>query len=314
MEAFNDKRMKVATRKSEACIATLLLFALSCFTLVFLLSKQSQRDDSRMIADFRSAEADACADDGTKDEMSGDDSGTPIEPLSESEQAELFSAVSNIVSAYSNKDARAVQEFSAHVLDFIESKKQQISTEMCVQTLEPIKRVLLDHFCVRKRCGDFNTAEELEAHFALDMEILSFFFEASLKRDLTIIDDRFELIALQSAGNTRRIYEGDSRDDMLAVCDKWIGKLKERIDSENCYVRIKLKRSYLRDIEYWQNWRRSGSTGTYLTDEDIRRDCYHAVEFLGRLYGYTPKWIKEYEPLETQNDRAPLASGADGAK
>lgn len=304
MDTSTDKQLRITSPWTMFGVA-LLLVALACITFYtrgLWLAKQHQKATSRMPEGNSSGElvvdADATADCRAKGVMDVNDVDSSTQPLSEREKAELLSAVSNMVSAYSNQDARAVRQHSANVLDFMDSKKHQVSAEMSAQTLEPIKRVLLDHFRVRKLCGDFNTAEELDAHFALDMEILSFVFEASLKRDLTIIDDSFELIALESAVNARRIYEQDSRNDMAAICVKWIGKWKERIDSEDGYARIKLKRSYLRDIKYWQNVRKSGSTGTYLTDEDIRSECYHAVELRGRLHGYTPKWISEYAPTE----------------
>ena len=110
----------------------------------------------------------------------------------EAERAELFSAVSNIVVAYSNNDARVVRDISSMIANFMGARGRRISAETCEHAFEPVRRALVDHFCVHKGCGDFKTAEELDERLALDMDLLLFVFETGLKWKTRIVNAHFE--------------------------------------------------------------------------------------------------------------------------
>lgn len=217
--------------------------------------------------------------------------------LSDQDRTKLFVSISNIVVAYSNNDARALHEGSKSALDFLDDKRRHISAEICASAMQPVKQVLVDHFLVNRRCGVSKAPEELDAHMSLDMELLMFAFETSLKWDLHIIDDRFEGVVLAAIGMAQCSYERESRDDMVEVCDKWALKWREQIDSSHGYGRIKFKRSYLRGLRGLESqFRNPDYLGAFITREDFQKDCYDAAKEFGRVYGYTPKWVSKYSP------------------
>ena len=240
------------------------------------------------------------------------DPDVPVLPLGDTERAELFSAISNIVAAYSNNDARVFAEVSKSAWDFMSVRKRHIPLELCAQSLEPIKRVLVDHFCIRRRCSHFSKVAELDAHLALDTELLSFAIAVCLKWNAEIISPHLEGYALQLLALERRVYERESREDLVAVCDKWSAKWQENIDSENGYYRNVVRKCYLHVFDELKDIKAKDLMGAFETEEDARKASYSGIALFGRLYGYTPKWIKEYEPQEAQSGRDSRTPGTPG--
>ena len=217
--------------------------------------------------------------------------------LSNQERVKLFTSISNLVVAYSNSDAQALNEVSKSASDFMDDRMRHISAEICACALQPVKQVLVDHFLVNRRCGDSKTPEELDAHMSLDTELLMFTFKTSLKWDLHVIDDRFEGAVLAAIETAKCAYERESRDDMVQICDKWALKWRDQIDSSQGYGRIKFKRSYLRGLKKLESqFRNPDYLGSFITREDFQKDCYDAAKEFGRVYGYTPKWVSKYSP------------------
>ena len=68
----------------------------------------------------------------------------------------------------------------------------------------------------------------------------------------------------------------------------------------------------MRELEFEKT--RYGCTGTFSTKEDVKQHAYQNVRDFGYMFGYTPKWIKEYEPQETQSGSDSLTPGKAGAK
>lgn len=311
MCAPTDKRLKIISRRTVTGIALLLLFVLSCLALYirgFWPAKQHQHTHSRMLVVAPSGElavdANVNAEGCENDVVVGDDSGTPLPPLREQEQAALFAATSNLISACSNQDARAVRELSAYILDFMNRRTRQITAEVVTQVIGPIQQELAAHFRnpnAYKSFIDSKSAEELDARLGLEMNLVAFACAVNLEWKVGDIDAAIEGHPLSVISGLRNSCASESRDDMVVVCDKWIAKWQDRIDSEKGFYRCKLRETYLRGLEHIKNDRDQFRQGVYVSKEEWKQEVWQGVRDFGARFGYTPKWISEYAPVDSKS-------------
>ena len=297
MEPLADKRMN-GIGTAVACMVGLVLLALPCGVLFIAKSRSSQtmHSQAKSLLSDPSRETEGVADSGSR--IAGSLSNTqpggegdPVPPFGEAEMAELSCMVSDMLSAYSNREVRILRTTSRSVWNFMTSRKHQIPGEICMQIIAPVRQILFDHYSKSHAdAADFQSSEELDAYLDSDMEQTAFFCDVSVEWRVFDPYSFFEWLPLRMIDGYRKIYVRDGRAGMVGVCDKWIASWHDRIDSEAGYLRNSLKCSSEKALQFVDP---NGIQGN-----EVRASAYQCVREFSKISGYTPKWISVYAPTD----------------
>ena len=290
------KPRKSCANKTAASVMILLLIASCCVLYTYRSRFFAERrphvalqlDCAKGYVDT-TVDSSAHVDGSTSGMASGFDSGESVPPTSELDMPELRRAVSNMLSAYSNRDVRVVREMSQSAWSIMANQKQHITKEACTRIISPIRQALLDHYSTsHANANDFKTNEHLDGYLDVDMEIMSFFASASREWDVWIASSFFEWYPLRLIDAYRKVYVRDKRTDMMSICDKWTAKWQERIDSGDGYLRNSIRSAYAKALPLIQSGK--------VPESEPRSSAYQCAMEFSKISGYTPKWISEYAP------------------